>query len=104
MQKEVLEIRPATILSGDAFLQCKSKREKLREEFQAHLVDMESAVVAQVSSRMKVPFLAIRAISDIVGVHPGGVPRGQLKKAAAASAKSVMKILEALLLLVEQQF
>ena len=96
MQKEVFGIHPATILSGDIFLQCKLQREKLRERFQAHLVDMESAAVAQVSSRMKVPFLAIRAISDLVGEHSGRVPRGQLKKAAAASVKGVMKILEAL--------
>ena len=45
---------------------------------------------------MKVPFLAIRAISDLVGEHPDEVPKVQLKKAAAASAKGVMKILEEL--------
>ena len=57
---------------------------------------MESATVAQAAAKFRIPFLAIRSVSDLVGVHPGGVPVSQLKKASRAAGASVMKVLELL--------
>ena len=96
LQKEMPKFRPVTVLSGDVFLQCKMKREKLRELFQAQLVDMESAALAQVAFRFGIPFLSVRAVSDHVGEHPEGIPRGQLKRASRASAETVMEVIERL--------
>ena len=62
----------------------------------AQLVDMESAALAQVATRFGIPFLTVRAVSDHVGEHPEGVPRGQLKRASRASAETVMEVIERL--------
>ena len=96
LQKEMPKFRPVTVLSGDIFLQCKMKREKLWQLFQAQLVDMESAALAQVASRFNIPFLSVRAVSDHVRKHPKGVQRGQLKRASRASAETVMELIERL--------
>ena len=68
----------------------------MRKRFQAQLVDMESAAVAQAAARFCIPFLAIRSVSDLVGEHPEGVPVSQLRRASHAAAASVMKVLEML--------
>lgn len=52
------------ILSGDQFISDKKKALLLREKFGGDCVDMETAAVAQVCLLNKVPFIAIRSISD----------------------------------------
>ena len=55
---------------------------------------MESAAAAQAADFFRVPVLAVRAVSDLAGEKPGRVPSSQMKSAAKASARTVMKILE----------
>ncbi len=52
------------IVSGDEFVSTNSKKEWLRDNFDAMCTDMESASIAHVCYLNKVPFMAIRCISD----------------------------------------
>ena len=94
LRSKLPELKPAMILSGDVFLQCRKTRERLQREFKAELVDMESAAAAQAADLFRVPVLAVRAVSDLAGEKPGCIPPHQMKSAAKASARTVMKILD----------
>jgi len=53
--------------SGVTVLQLDSDRQKmqeLRETFHAHIVDMESYWISRIASAERIPFIAIRSISD----------------------------------------
>lgn len=52
------------IVSGDVFVSTNTKKEWLRDNFDAMCTDMESASIAHVCFLNKVPFMAIRCISD----------------------------------------
>ena len=59
------KVKIAGILSGDQFVSDKSKREELKRDFSlASAVDMESCSIAHTCFLYKVPFVAIRIISD----------------------------------------
>ncbi len=54
-------------VSGMAFLDNADFRQYVFETFDAHVVDMESAAVAQVAWANQVPFIAFRSLSDLAG-------------------------------------
>jgi adenosylhomocysteine nucleosidase len=55
------------ILTGDAFVNSDSLRERLRAEFQAQAVEMEGGAVAQIARRWgeDIPFVNVRCLSDL---------------------------------------
>ncbi len=53
------------IASGDIFVSDKKRKEEINKTFGAIAVEMEGCAVAQAASRNGVPFIIIRAISDL---------------------------------------
>lgn len=71
-QNACLLHRPQVIVggngvSGSAFVDNAGLREWIFATFQAQVVDMESASVAQVAWANQVPFIAFRSLSDLAG-------------------------------------
>jgi adenosylhomocysteine nucleosidase len=56
-----------TILAGDQYIHCEATRDRLHREFQAQAVAMEGGALGQVAERLGVPWLEIRALSDLAG-------------------------------------
>ncbi|MBM3928225.1 MAG: 5'-methylthioadenosine/S-adenosylhomocysteine nucleosidase [Sphingomonadales bacterium] len=54
-------------LSGTAFVDNAAYRDYLHATFDAAVVDMETAAVAQVAFANRVPFIAFRSLSDLAG-------------------------------------
>jgi adenosylhomocysteine nucleosidase len=55
---------PARLLTIDHLALSRETKSELRTRFSADLVDMEAAIIAQVSTEYDVPFRVIKAISD----------------------------------------
>ena len=62
---ENVQIILGTIASGDIFCTDIKMKEKIGSEFNSDCVEMEGASIAQTSYLCNIPFLVIRAISDI---------------------------------------
>ncbi len=60
-------IEYGTVLSGDQYLNCDITRDRLRSELGGHAVEMEGGAVAQVCAAFGIPWLVIRALSDLAG-------------------------------------
>lgn len=56
-----------TILTGDQYLHCEPTRTRLHAEFAAAAIEMEGGAVAQVCESFGLPWLVIRALSDLAG-------------------------------------
>jgi adenosylhomocysteine nucleosidase len=56
-----------TVLTGDQYLHCEVTRQRLHREFGGQAIEMEGGAVAQVSESFGVPWLIIRALSDLAG-------------------------------------
>lgn len=61
------EIAYGTVLSGDQYLNCDVTRERLRSELGGRAIEMEGGAVAQVCDAFGIPWLVIRALSDLAG-------------------------------------
>ena len=76
------------IVSGDAFINAPEKFELIRNNFPtAKAVEMEAASIAQVCHQMNIPFIILRAISDIAGEGDAQSFNTFVKGAGAISAK-----------------
>ncbi len=86
--------------SGNSFIDQVEKREWLKENLDAEIVDMESAAVVQVAKINGVPVLVVRSCSDLAGGSGSSTARDEIQEffevAADNSASFVLDFLKEL--------
>ncbi len=83
------------IATGDSFMNCPERVAKTREHFPAmKAVEMEAAAIAQTCHQFDIPFIVIRALSDIAGKESDLSFDQFLVVAAKHSAEMVMAIVQ----------
>lgn len=65
---EVLEAEPGVVSTGDSFTPCAEELEFFEAEG-VHAKDMEAAAIARLAEDHRLPFLAVKAVTDLVD-HP----------------------------------
>ncbi|HIC66794.1 MAG TPA: phosphorylase [Paracoccus sp.] len=78
-------------VSGSAFVDNAGLREWIFETFDAQVVDMESAAVAQVAWANQVPFIAFRSLSDLAGGGEGANEMGIFMSLASENSALLVK-------------
>ena len=87
-------IHRGRIASGDTFVADQAAQQKIYETFGALASEMEGAAIAQVAQAAGIPFLVVRAISDLAD---GSAPESYAafeRHAAHLSASMLLKFLE----------
>ena len=85
------------IVSGDQFVHRSESVAEVRRHFpDAQAVEMEAAAIAQSCHRFGVPFVVVRAISDLADEEADTSFETFLKTASVHSAKMVLQLIEAL--------
>jgi adenosylhomocysteine nucleosidase len=85
-----------TILAGDQYIHCEATRERLHREFRAQAVAMEGGALAQVAARLGLPWLEIRALSDLAGAESRFDFAAFVDEVAASSALILRRLLPVL--------
>lgn len=92
-----LAVHEGEVGSGDLFVHDPGAISRIREQFPSLCaVEMEGAAIAQVCWQMNVPFLIVRALSDIAGKESPLLFREFLPLASRHSAELVMEIVRLL--------
>lgn len=83
-----------TIVTGDLFVEDSLKKKELKEEYGALCVEMEGAAIAHTAFANEIPFIIIRAISDLAD-DGGYMTYEEFKeKASDESARLVLSLVE----------
>ena len=82
-----------TIATGDTFVSSTEKKNELRNLFNATATEMEGAAIAQTATRNNIPFVVMRAISDLAD---GSAPKS-LQEVESTMARFASSVTEKLL-------
>ncbi|MDY6999567.1 MAG: 5'-methylthioadenosine/adenosylhomocysteine nucleosidase [Actinomycetota bacterium] len=85
-----------TVLTGDQFLHDEPTRQRLHGELGGSAVEMEGAAVAQVCQAFGVPWLVIRALSDLAGRDSSFDFTAFVDEVSASSAAILRRLLPVL--------
>lgn len=85
-------LRIGPIVSGDQFVRSERARERLWSDYQALAVEMEGAALAQVAEKFGVPWLIVRALSDLAGAE-SDIDFLAFADEVAASSEAVVRAL-----------
>ena len=90
---DAIQVVKGLIATGDSFMSDPERVESIRVKFNGlQAVEMEAAAIAQVAYQFNIPFVIIRALSDIAGQESNISFDQFLEKAALHSANLVMDI------------
>jgi adenosylhomocysteine nucleosidase len=78
-------------VSGPIFVDNAALREHVFTTFEAQVLDMESAAVAQVAFANNVPYIAFRSLSDLAGGGEGANEMNTFMSLAASNSATVMR-------------
>ena len=85
------------IVSGDQFVHSSDKVAQIRRDFAGvQVVEMEAAAIAQACAQLEVPFVVVRAVSDLADEKADVSFEAFLETASVHSAQMVRSIIEAL--------
>lgn len=87
---------PADYASADQFLSSETKRDRLRQYFSIHAVDMESGAIAQICQKNEVDWLCVKTVTDIVGAKNENVFIANLQDACRLNAGIVENLVTTL--------
>ncbi len=82
-----------TVLTGDQYVHCESTRTRLHNEFGGLAIEMEGGALAQVCEAFDIPWLVIRAVSDLAGVDSGVDFNLFAQEVAISSANVLLRLL-----------
>ena len=85
-----------TVLSGDQYLNCEITRNRLLNELGGQAIEMEGGAVAQVCEAFGIPWLVIRALSDLAGGNALFDFTAFVDQAAESSATILRRLLPVL--------
>ncbi|MBO9130440.1 5'-methylthioadenosine/S-adenosylhomocysteine nucleosidase [Bacillus sp. 165] len=92
-----IQVVKGAIATGDSFMNDPQRVEFIRSKFEnLHAVEMEAAAVAQVCYQYKIPFVIIRALSDIAGKESDVSFEQFLDQAALHSTNLIVSMLQEL--------
>ena len=81
-------------MSSDTFIADRESKKKLHDTFGALACEMEGGAIAQVAQAAGVPFLVIRAISDLADGSASESYAAFERHAAQLSAQMLLKFME----------
>lgn len=88
------KIHRGRIASGDTFVASSDKKKEIKETFNAVAVEMEGCAIAQTASLNNIPFVIVRAISDLAdGSAPKSLEEVEYES-AQISSEVIRHILE----------
>lgn len=87
-------VRSGTVLTGDQAIVDSKKRQWLWDTFRGDCVEMEGAAVASVCSQNKLPFVVIRAITDLADENVRDDFQETMSRACKDAANIVLTMLE----------
>jgi adenosylhomocysteine nucleosidase len=85
-----------TVLTGDQYLHCERTRNRLHHDFGGLAIEMEGGAMAQVCESFAIPWLVIRALSDLAGADSGLDFNLFVKEVAISSARVLLRLLPVL--------
>lgn len=89
-----ITIHRGPIATGDTFVADRSTKERIFETFGALACEMEGGAIAQVAQAARVPFLVVRAISDLADGSASESYTAFERHAAELSARTLLRFLE----------
>lgn len=96
-KEEAVQVVKGLIATGDSFMSDPTRVEYVRSQLgDIYAVEMEAAAVAQVCHQYEVPFVIIRALSDIAGKESNISFDQFLSKAALHSSNFILEMLNEL--------
>lgn len=85
-----------TILAGDQYIHCEATRMRLHRRYHGQAVEMEGGALGQVAEAFGVPYLDLRALSDLAGADSRGDFAAFVDAVADSSARLLRHLLPVL--------